>query len=310
MKINISSDVKRAVSKGLFKIKKNSPTILVVAGVAGAVASTVLACKATLKVNDILEETQLTMDIIHKASNDPELKEKYSEQDVRKDLAITYVNAGMKFAKLYAPAVLLGAASIGCIVGSHHILSKRNAALTAAYTVISNGYSKYRSRVVDRFGERVDYELKHGIKAQKIQQIETTEEGKAKKVNKTVDVMTDSDYQASEYGRFFDEGSSYFTKDAEHNLRFLKQTERWCNDKLKDAGYLFLNDVYDALDIPRSQAGQVVGWTYNPESPNGDNYVDFGLTNLYYSGTRDFVNGIEPRILLDFNVDGVIIDIL
>lgn len=310
MKFKISSDVTRAINKGLFKIKKNSPTILIVAGVAGAVTSTVLACKATLKVNDILEETQETIDKIHSVSEDSEFADKYSEEDARKDLAVTYAHAAIKFTKLYAPAVLLGAASIGCIVGSHRILTKRNAALTAAYTVISNGYAKYRNRVIDRFGERVDYELKHGIKAQKIQQIETTEDGKAKKVNKTVDVMTDSDYQASEYGRFFDEGSSYFTKDAEHNLRFLKQTERWCNDKLKTYGYLFLNEVYEALDVPKSQAGQVVGWTYNLESPNGDNYVDFGLTNLYYSGTREFVNGIEPRILLDFNVDGVIIDVL
>ena len=64
------------------------------------------------------------------------------------------------------------------------------------------------------------------------------------------------------------------------------------------------------LGIPRTQAGQIVGWIYDEKHPIGDNKVDFGIYNTYNEANRNFVNGYERTILLDFNVDGNILDMI
>lgn len=112
-------------------------------------------------------------------------------------------------------------------------------------------------------------------------------------------------YSVSHYSRWFNEKCLAWTKDSEMNKMFLLQQQNYANEKLKARGYLFLNDVYDMLGIPRIKAGQVVGWVYGPDNTTGDNYVDFGLFN---HNNEDFINGYENSILLDFNVDGMILD--
>ena len=111
----------------------------------------------------------------------------------------------------------------------------------------------------------------------------------------------------SDYAKFFDEGCREWDKDPEYNLTFLKCQENYANDLLKSKGHLFLNEVYDMLGIPRTKAGQIVGWIYDEENPIGDNYVDFGIYDVYKEANRNFVNGYERNILLDFNVDGDIL---
>lgn len=293
------------------KLKKHSPEILLVVGVVGTVVSTVMACKATTKVNDILAEAKENIDIIHKSSENPEMLEKYSKEDHSRALAVTYANTGLKLAKLYAPAVSIGVVSITSILCSHNILRKRNVAIAAAYATIDRGFKEYRNRVVERFGEEVDRELKYNIKAQKFEETVVDEKtGKEKKVKNTVNVTDISDLGYSAYARFFDEGSENWEKDAEANLFFLRAEQNFANDKLKARGYLFLNEVYERLGIPTTKAGQVVGWIYDPENPTGDNYVDFGIYDINRTKARDFVNGYERVILLDFNVDGDILDLL
>ena len=90
----------------------------------------------------------------------------------------------------------------------------------------------------------------------------------------------------------------------------MRQSE--ANDKLRDRGHLFLNEVYDMLGMQRSKAGNIVGWLYNPDDPDypGDGYVDFGIYDLYDETKRRFVNGYEKSILLDFNVDGNIWELM
>lgn len=291
------------------QIKKYSPEILVGVGIVGTVASAVMACKATTKVNDILEDTKEKVDQVHMVVADENIpEEKYSEEDAKKDLAIIYVQSGIKLAKLYAPSVILGTLSIGCMLTSNNILRKRNIALAAAYTAVDTSFKEYRNRVVERFGKEIDRELKYNIKAKKITETVIDEEtGEEKKVKETVAVL-DNPTQYSDYARFFDELNPNYEKDAEFNMMFLRSRQQYANDLLQSRGHLFLNEVYDMLDIPRSKAGAVVGWIYNSE--NGDNYVDFGLTDVRRKGVREFVNGYERAILLDFNVDGVIWDLI
>lgn len=295
----------RSFHKMSFGVKKHSPEILVAAGVVGVVTSAVLACRATTKLNDVLNDSKDQIDKIHGYVEEHGFTEKYTEEDSKKDLTIVHTQTAVKVVKLYAPAVIIGVASLGCILSSHKILNKRNAAIAAAYTAIDKSFKEYRGRVVDRFGADLDKELRYNIKAQEIEETVTDEKGKEKTVTNTVNAMDASDI--SDYARFFDVGNENWTKDPEFNLMFLKHQQSQANDILKAKGHLFLNDVYEMIGIPKSQAGQAVGWIYDEKCPIGDNYVDFGIYNDS-EANRLFVNGHERSILLDFNVDGVIWD--
>ena len=286
------------------KAIKHSPEILAGVGVVGVVGSLVMACKATTKLSDILEESKEQLDKIKEVAADPAYEEKYSQDDAKKDTTITYVQTAMKVTKLYAPSVILCASSLGCLLASNNILKKRNAALSAAYMTVDKSFKEYRKRVADRFGEEVEKEIRYNIKAEEITKVD--EDGN--EVTETVKVMdgTDDPNSYSDYARFFDESCAAWQNDAEYNLTFLKAQQQYANDLLKAKGRLFLNEVYRMLGIDETKAGQVVGWVYNPDNPTGDNFVDFGIYNMQRERVRAFVNGYEPNILLDFNVDGVI----
>ena len=301
--------VTRTLSKAGFQIKKHSPEILIVAGIAGVVTSAVMACKATTKINDILDQTKEEVGKVNDALNNEKISEDvYSKEDAKKDLAIIYIQTGVKLAKLYGPSLILGALSITSILASNNILRKRNVALAAAYATIDNSFKEYRGRVIERFGKDLDRELKYNIKAKEISETTVDENGKETTVTKTVPVVESE--EPSDYARFFCEGCAGWTKDPEMNLVFLKQQQNWANELLKTRGHLFLNEVYDMLGIERSKAGQVVGWVYDETNPDCDNYVDFGIYDIYNERKRAFVNGWERSILLDFNVDGNIYSLL
>ena len=301
--------VTRTLSKAGFQIKKHSPEILIVAGIAGVVTSAVMACKATTKINDILDQTKEEVGKVNDALDNEKISEDvYSKEDAKKDLAIIYIQTGVKLAKLYGPSLILGALSITSILASNNILRKRNVALAAAYATIDNSFKEYRGRVIERFGKDLDRELKYNIKAKEISETTVDENGKETTVTKTVPVVESE--EPSDYARFFCEGCAGWTKDPEMNLVFLKQQQNWANELLKTRGHLFLNEVYDMLGIERSKAGQVVGWVYDETNPDCDNYVDFGIYDIYNERKRAFVNGWERSILLDFNVDGNIYSLL
>lgn len=318
MKINkIITSATRTLNRVGFKFKKHSPEILVVAGVIGTVTSAVMACKATTKVNDILEDTKTKLEPIREADEKLESGKEltcadgshYTKDDVKKDLVIVYTQTAVKFVKLYGPSVILGALSLGCIVGSHNILRKHNVALAAAYTAVDKGFREYRGRVIERFGKELDQELRYNIRAKEFDEKVVDEKtGKERIEKKTVSVADPNTY--SDYARFFDDGCNGWTKDPEDNLYFLKAQQNYANELLKSKGHLFLNEVYDMLGIQRTKAGQVVGWIYDEKHPIGDNFVDFGIYNMDIERSRDFVNGYERTILLDFNVDGNILDLM
>ena len=297
-KTEIMKKVSSAASKTVAKIKKHSPEILVTAGIIGAVVSTVIACKATVKAAKVVESTKNDLDKVHTAVENgvTEAGESYSVEDSKKDLAIAYIQAGVNVVKLYAPAVVLGVLSVGAMLASNNILRKRNVALGAAYMAIDKSYKEYRSRVVERFGEQVDTELKYGIKAKKFEEVEVDQEtGKEKKVKKTV-MVADPNLQ-SDYAVYFDGKSRNYETNLDYDRMFLKAQQAFANDKLQSRGHLFLNEVLDDLDLPRTPAGQIVGWTKG--GPDG--YVNFRIVEV----DRETEDGRhEPALLLDFNVEG------
>ena len=309
-KTELMNNVSRSINRIGFILKKHSPEILAATGTIGVVTSAVMACKATTKLGTILEKTKTDMEVIRTAMEHPEYlePEKYTEDDGKNDIRILYAKTGLNVIKLYAPSVILGGLSITAMLTSNNILRKRNIALAAAYTAVDKGFKEYRSRVVERFGEEMDRELRYNLKSKEIEETVVDEKGKEKTVKKTVNVVDPSTY--SVYARFYDDGCNGWTKNPEDNLYFLKCQENYANDLLKTRGHLFLNEVYDMLGIPRTQAGQIVGWVYDEKNPVGDNFVDFGILDLYDEKKREFVNGYERTILLDFNVDGEIFKIL
>lgn len=305
-KTEIMAKATRAFHRTGLKIKKHSPEILLAGGVIGVVTSGVMACKATLKVNEVLEEPKHNIDVIHESVeqgvNPAGIP--YNEEDSKKDLAIVYVQTGVKLVKLYGPAVLLGVASLGCIIGSNRILNRRNVALAAAYASVDKGFKEYRSRVIQRFGKELDRELRYNLKAQEVEEVVVDEDGNETVVKKTVQTYDPSAISA--YAIVYDDGNIGWEKDPELNKFFLLQMQDYANAKLREQGHLFLNEVYDLLGAKRTKAGQEVGWVYDDKHPIGDNYVDFGIFDIHNPDKVRFINGYERSILLDFNVDGVI----
>lgn len=330
-KTEIMNSVTRMFYKANFQLKKHSPEILVVSGIVGMTASAVLACKATTKAGAIIEETKNDMHNLHLVSvaagikcqnedtyTNEDLKKidlltkreetkSYTKDDLKKDTTIVYAQTAVKFIKLYGPAVLLGVASIASILAGHNVIRKRNVALAAAYATVDKSFKRYRGNVVERFGEEIDKELRYNIKAKEVEKTVTDEKGKEKKVKEVINVA-DNPNQYSDFARIFDEYCIGWSKDPESNLVFLKQQQNWANEKLQAKGYLFLNEVYEMLGFPITKAGASVGWIYDKDEPVGDNFVDFGIYNLNSQKAHDFVNGYERSIVLDFNVDGPIID--
>ena len=307
-KAEIMNKMSRNLHKFGFKFKKHSPEILAVAGVVGIVASGIIACKASTKLSGVIEETKEQLDQVHDYVEKNGFSDKYTEEDSKKDTAIIYTQTAVKLVKLYGPAVILGTLSITAMLTSNKILRKRNIALAAAYTTVDKAFKDYRGRVIERFGEELDRELKYNLKSKEIEEIVTDENGEETSVKKTVKAMNPNDI--SEYARFFDESCSSWNKSQFHNQMFLKQQQNYANDLLKAQGYLFLNDVYKMLGMDVAPYGQVVGWIYDEKNPVGDNFVDFGLYDLNDEAKRLFINGQERVILLDFNVDGNILDLI
>lgn len=299
----LSKVASRAIHKAGFQLKKHSPEILVVTGIVGGIASAVMACKATTKVSEILDKTKADVDTIHECANNPEFVEEYTQKDAQKDLTIVYGQTALKLAKLYAPSVLLGAASVTSILVGHNILHKRNLALAAAYTAVDTGFKQYRSRLVDRFDEKLDHELLYDIKAKEVEETVVDEKGKEKTVKKTIEVANPV-AALTPWTFCFDESATGWVRDAEKNKFFLARQEQFANEQFEANGFMFLNDVLDMVGLPHVREGQVVGWYWDKNKPLSENRINFGVLNIHSEPARNFVNGWEKSVWLHFNVQG------
>jgi hypothetical protein len=281
-------------------IQKNSPTLLFGAGVIGVAASVVLACRATLKVDELLENHEKTIAKIEAAKSVD--AETYTEKDYQRDTALAYIKTGVNVAKLYAPAIVIGLAAVGALTGAHVVLSRRNVALTAAYAALDRGFRDYRDRVMNKYGKDVDEEFRHGYEWDEIDKIDdkgVVTKAKAKRWT-----------NLSQYARIFDESNPNWSRDPGYNQLFIQCQQNYMNDRLRANGHVFLNEVYDALGMPRSPEGQIVGWVMRKDGQPRDHFIDFGVfKGDVFSATR-FVNGDERSVVLDFNVDGPVYNLI
>lgn len=292
-------------ARQLLIAKKNSPAIMFGAGIAVGVTATVKACQATLKVEGILAEAENNRQKIQ--ATHVEQPENYTLADVKSDERIIRVHLARDFTKLYAPAVGLGLISIGLLTGAHVVLTKRNVALAAAYAGLDKVFNEYRGRVRKELGEEKDREFRYGVKHKEI--VEETGEGHVVDTVKRADLKKG---ELSQYAVLFDRDNINWDPRPDYNQTFLMLQQKYANQRLHAKGHLFLNDVYDAMGMPRTPAGQIVGWVLggNGKTTTGDGYVDFGIFDQDTQEVIDFMRGDEGAVWLDFNVDGPVWDLI
>lgn len=307
--IRMPAAVTRTLNRAWLQTKKHSPELLLVGGIITGGIALVSACRATTKLESVLNETKTNVEKVHECAVAGEIQVQdgneirtveYTEADSHKDLTIFYTKGVLNVVKLYAPAIGFGAVSLVCILASHGIIHKRNTALAATVAAIGNEFDEYRGRVVERFGPDLDRELKYNIKAKEVEETVIQEDGTETTVKKTIEVIENPYDGLSKFARCFTDGCVGWTKDAEANLMFLRNQERYANDRLESMGSVFLNEIFDALGLPRTSEGAQMGWLYDPENPRK---ISFGIYNVHIPANREFVNGWERSIWLDFNVD-------
>lgn len=298
----MKKEIIRFISMTVLRVKKHSPEILLFAGIAGGITGAVMACKATTELSPILEEARTQLETVCDCTEAEVFKDRYTENDAKNDVKSIYIKEAVGIAKLYAPAVIVGAVSVTSILVSHNILKSRTLAISAAYAAVEKGFRDYRKNVKERYGDEVDAHLRNGYEPYVI---ETDENSSEIPSVETVNII---DTEQDEYRVIFDETNPNWEKNPDYNRMFLDSQQRYANDKLAAQGYLFLNDVYDSIGIPRTKAGQILGWVY--DNKNGDGYVDFGLKfGMCYASEEDVCIGREAYAL-EFNVDGNILDLI
>lgn len=294
----VPAGVSRTVGRTLLKADKHSPQILFGVGVVGTLTATVLACRATLKVEDVLkdhEKKALDVKTVQHAQ--------YTEADRKQDIFVLYTQTTVRLVRLYAPAVILGSVSIGCLTKSHNILTQRNAALSAAYAGLDATFKNYRDRVKESIGEEEELAIFNDVQSKAI----TNPDGS---VSLTKSVGPNG---GSPYAVFYDSNNRNFSPSSEANIMVLRQRQNYLNDMLRMRGHMFLNEVYRELGFDDTTAGAVVGWIFDPEGrtkrPDGSSHsshIDFGIwADHNRDSLVDFVQYNEG-IFLDFNVEGEI----
>lgn len=291
----IPNSVSRQVSTTILKTKIHSPKILFAAGVVGMGATVVTACRATLRVEEVLTKADETK---AKIELNLEHNEKYDESDRAHDLWVVRRDMVVDLTKLYALPVGLGAVTLLCFTQAHRIQAKRIAGLSAALTLTAEAFEKYRARVREELGEEKDREFYYGVEEETHHTPNANGTMSKTKVKKEMG--------PSGYARWFDKYNPNFNEHSPNmNQAFLHSQQLYANRKLDAKGYVFLNEIYEALGYEPTEAGCVVGWVSNRRrgaNQDGDGYIDFGFGD--WPTTEDYATGRENSVMLDFNVDG------
>lgn len=296
---------------------KNAPHIAVVAGIGALVTSTVLCCRATLRVEELLHETQSDLNMIKEGRTNPELVEKgYDDKAFYSDMAKAYVKSAAGFVKLYGPPIALGLAGLAAILWSHQTMARRNAALMGAYTILQDRFSRYRDnaeKTLAEIGGGVDEkDIFDGVTSVKRTVKEKDDEGNVQKreeVTRILHIPDDVDSYLSDYAWLFNKDTSRMAMgNYTDDLYFLQLAQSEMNDRLHIKGHVFLNEVYDRLGFEHTTEGAVVGWVLDESQPNK---IDFGVFDGMTCCMRRIQDGLDyGGIALDFNVDGIIYDLI
>lgn len=315
---NVGTVVKRTACSTKARVGAKSPEILMVIGGITFVATVVVACKQTLKCEEILDAHQRKMDDIEdclELASEEGSGVTYDDQQAKKDKAVAFAQTGVEFVKIYAPAIGLGIVSIACFGGSFHIMKKRNLALGVAYTALDTAFKEYRGRVKDELGEDADRHFRFGYEKIKKGLIAGKDaDGNDIAVEgedlDTVPWNEEGDHLLDEARFVFaPETSIYYVPDELHNQMTIQCARNNAQIEFDMKGFLFLNDVLRMLGLKEVAYGQLVGW----KKGLGDPYIDFRAKPVYRLAPRDPKRnplGVEYECIweFDFNTCGTMWD--
>lgn len=292
--------------------RQKSPELLVVAGVAAFAGTLYSMYKSTVKIKDIVDDANTDIEVI--TSTEDKIEE-YTTEDAAEDIKKIKKVAAKDIVKAAAPTVLLAIGTLSCFLGADYIRRQRHAALFAASEMTLRAYNNYRKGVIDKFGEDVDRELKYKLYKEDIEVEETNPEtGRKKKVKRQI-IRTDYDGY-SQFARKFDEFNDLYEKNSTpngkepsyglYNLKLLTEIETRLNDRLREKGFVTINEAYDMLHFECIKAGKNAGWLWNPNDPSCRNntHISLGLfRNKTEEDLRAIAMGITDFFIVDFNID-------
>ena len=211
-------------------ISANSPVILTGLGVAGLVGTTLLGIRAGMKTGRRWadEETWYAM----QGENDKQISAKRKFELAWKE---------------YIPVVVSGAASIVCIIGSHSVSSRRQAAVAGLYAISETALAEYKEKLVESIGKNKAEKVHDDIIQDRVTR--TTEESKLVVVG-TEEVLC---YEVLT-GRYFSSDQESIRK-AMNDLNFQIQREMSAS----------LNEFNYKIGLPAVALGEEVGW--NTDKP-------------------------------------------
>ena len=301
---NLANSLKKAARITKFKLKKHAPTIMIAAAAVGTVAGTVMACKATLKLED-------TLDDIKNNVEDVKADETLTEKERKNELTKTYIRGGMAMAKLYGPAVLLIGSSIGLNVGSHVIMKKRYGMAVAAATAIKANFDDYKNYIREKYGEEADFNAEHHITETK------TTEGKGKNKKESITLEIDPAELEHRIPFYFDQTCLEHSLDGDYDIMMIKQRQAEANIMLRRDGFVTYNKIRDMFGKAKTKWGDLVGWVYDPElNGTGDvGYIDFRINDYIenpkiknYLNQDNSEKGFDRRFYINPNIQGFLFD--
>lgn len=284
-----------SVKSGLVKA---APGLMITCGIAGVAVGSYKAAQVTPMAKEAIAEFKATRDAIEQHEEDPEAK--------RECIKAGYRSLGSTLLHAYAKPVLFVTGGTALILGGHGIVSKKLATTTASLISTDRIFRNYRNNVIEDQGEEADFRYRTGVKTVNVETVEQDVRGRKRKVNKEYDVL--EELVNDPFLKLFDESNPNFTKNPTRNLDFLRQQVDFLNRRLVAEGFVSLNDVLYQLGYNRCAEGSIYGWFYDPDNPNCHNEIDIGIKDIRRKTIQNAINGYEPVILLNFNVDGLIIN--
>lgn len=300
------------------KVKFRSPELLIGAGVVGLVGAAVVAVRRGVRWHSAAKAEILhDLETIKKAEGSPE----YSREERVRDYAQVIGKGVWSFTQIYGPSIAVGAASVVSVLAGTGILRGRLAAVTSAAATAQAALDRYRQRVREKLGADADYEFAYEVSAKKAK---IKHEDGTKETQVTYHLVPSSGewMSASPYSRLWDESALEWSPNRELQYLTLRSLENHFNRELDVRGVVFLNDVYKALGLPMSKDAALVGWIKDYSKPNmaklaaelgrvpGDGVISFGVFENESPSARAYLSGDDDRVVLDFNVDGVIYDLI
>lgn len=287
----VPKSLSRMTHRSLLKINASSPTILVVAGVVGLGATAVMAAKATRKIDPVLDE--------HKQTRS-EIGYSIQTKEQQRELVKLYAHTTFELTKIYGPTIFVGTTSAIAVLGGHKILRTRHAAALSAYSGLMEQFTAYRRRIVQTLGAEMEQDIFDGAHGEYEEDPDHPGEYKLKS-------KWDGSNNPDSYLRpWFDEANVNWSRNPENTYMFLKGVQNHANRMLEIRGHVFLNDVFDWLNMPRQPEAVVAGWLR--DNPDGDKFIDFGFMSSNDPHTVAFRNQVERTVRLNFNIDGPIWD--